>query len=384
MCFSYSSEPLVARLLLLMHCSCMGRHGARPTTLANLMVTPKTGQFIDTTSRELGQFLLNGWVMMEKCCHSCNAPLMRSKDASIQFCVNCDTHPSCSAWDSADAVGWTNAADPNDAAGIAAAHSTQMSESPNGTTLDQNMDEDGLLEREIAAAQQRLRSEARQTSVNSHVDSPFRASASSVVDTSAAIGSGNGTASVARVETQSDCASKAIARLMLRNWALLGAECPNESCIGIPLMRNPQKRQEMFCVICERTYTDPSTQSANAAQSANATHSANSTQSANATQSVNATPIMQAPQAHSAVIHPARASPTGASVSPIQAFETISQTQEPQNDEPAAQAVSRHLALLTDRLRSINEQMSRQHSTAHVVEARQIMESMEVAQRLLK
>lgn len=39
---------------------------------------------------------------------------------------------------------------------------------------------------------------------------------------------------------QSDMASAEIGKRMLRGWAMLAEECPNESCYGVPLIRPPK------------------------------------------------------------------------------------------------------------------------------------------------
>jgi uncharacterized Zn finger protein (UPF0148 family) len=287
---------------------------------------------------------------MERCCQSCNSPFMRSKDGTIQFCVNCDDYPSCSAWDTASAVGWHNS-DPNDPNGVA----TVVEHSPNGT-IDQSTDEDAILEREIAQVQERLRSEARSSNV---VSGPTVREVP---------------ATTARQETQSDRASKAISQLMLRNWALLGVECPNETCVGIPLLRNPQRRQEMFCVICEKTYTDPSTQN-------QSTQPSDTPQALQASSQVsqNTSQVSRITRTSSQVVN----QPTHANVqTPPPSARTVP-TMGQQNRD-GQHAVVKHLALLTERLQAINAQMSAQFSIGLVTEARQIMESMEVAHRLLE
>lgn len=60
------------------------------------------------------------------------------------------------------------------------------------------------------------------------------------------------TYNVSAAREQSDRASRLIGQRMLQGWALLGETCTNDSCIGIPLVRNRQR--EKFCVICETTY----------------------------------------------------------------------------------------------------------------------------------
>jgi Sjogren's syndrome/scleroderma autoantigen 1 (Autoantigen p27) len=74
---------------------------------------------------------------------------------------------------------------------------------------------------------------------------------------------------------QSDMASAEIGKRMLRGWAMLAEECPNESCYGVPLVRPPKAgggkdprkvslysvyfatlrtRVRQECVICSRVY----------------------------------------------------------------------------------------------------------------------------------
>lgn len=43
---------------------------------------------------------------------------------------------------------------------------------------------------------------------------------------------------------QSDKASTEIGNRMLRGWAMLAEECPNEYCYGIPLVRPPKSGTE--------------------------------------------------------------------------------------------------------------------------------------------
>jgi Sjogren's syndrome/scleroderma autoantigen 1 (Autoantigen p27) len=44
---------------------------------------------------------------------------------------------------------------------------------------------------------------------------------------------------LARRRAQSDMASAEIGKRMLRGWAMLAEECPNDSCYGVPLVRPP-------------------------------------------------------------------------------------------------------------------------------------------------
>lgn len=62
-----------------------------------------------------------------------------------------------------------------------------------------------------------------------------------------------------RRREQSDRASSEIGKKLLKGWAMLGEECPNEACYGIPLVRPPKsgndKDPRKQCVICENMYT---------------------------------------------------------------------------------------------------------------------------------
>ncbi|KDR83828.1 hypothetical protein GALMADRAFT_236240 [Galerina marginata CBS 339.88] len=61
-----------------------------------------------------------------------------------------------------------------------------------------------------------------------------------------------------RRRAQSDQASSEIGRRLLKGWAMLGDECPNEMCYGVPLVRPPksggEKDPRKECVICGNTY----------------------------------------------------------------------------------------------------------------------------------
>jgi len=60
-----------------------------------------------------------------------------------------------------------------------------------------------------------------------------------------------------RRREQSDCASSEIAQRLLRNWTLLGEDCPNTQCYGIPLLRPPRfngGEEVKECVICGTVY----------------------------------------------------------------------------------------------------------------------------------
>ena len=52
------------------------------------------------------------------------------------------------------------------------------------------------------------------------------------------------TAETRRRREQSDRASSEIGKKLLKGWAMLGEECPNETCYGIPLVRPPKSGTE--------------------------------------------------------------------------------------------------------------------------------------------
>ncbi|KJA29979.1 hypothetical protein HYPSUDRAFT_32023 [Hypholoma sublateritium FD-334 SS-4] len=57
---------------------------------------------------------------------------------------------------------------------------------------------------------------------------------------------------------QSDQASSEIGKRLLKGWAMLGDECPNDTCYGVPLVRPPksgaEKDPRKECVICGHVY----------------------------------------------------------------------------------------------------------------------------------
>ncbi|CAE6434314.1 unnamed protein product [Rhizoctonia solani] len=65
-----------------------------------------------------------------------------------------------------------------------------------------------------------------------------------------------------RRRAQSDRASAEIGSRMLKGWAMLSEECPNDECWAIPLVRFPRSRPgaepdpRMECVICNTVYVN--------------------------------------------------------------------------------------------------------------------------------
>ncbi|PPQ77289.1 hypothetical protein CVT25_010871 [Psilocybe cyanescens] len=61
-----------------------------------------------------------------------------------------------------------------------------------------------------------------------------------------------------RRRAQSDQASSEIGKRLLKGWAMLGDECPNSTCYGVPLVRPPKSGGERDprkeCVVCGNVY----------------------------------------------------------------------------------------------------------------------------------
>ncbi|KAJ6509897.1 hypothetical protein C8R47DRAFT_770476 [Mycena vitilis] len=150
----------------------------------------------------LGQYMLKGWVLTDRTCHTpgCSVPLMRSpagKTPVIHFCANCDGGPDF-------------------------ASSATVSSSSGGES----------------------RSTTPATEVSSTLSSPFALPAE--------------TEESRRRRQQSDEASAEIGQRLLKGWAMLADECPNPRCIGVPLVRPPkaggEKDPRKECVICKTVY----------------------------------------------------------------------------------------------------------------------------------
>lgn len=126
-------------------------------------------------------------VLTDRICKACSkVPLMRSPtDSTIFFCANCDSQPH-----------------PSDAAGSSSASS-------------------------IDSASHVSRTSTPLTEVSSTLSSP---TFEPPVDTE----------EIMRRRQQSDMASTEIGKRLLKGWAMLADECPNEHCYGIPLVRPPK------------------------------------------------------------------------------------------------------------------------------------------------
>ncbi|GLB33723.1 putative sjogren's syndrome/scleroderma autoantigen 1 (Autoantigen p27) [Lyophyllum shimeji] len=163
-------------------------------------------------SGRLGEYMLKGWVLTDQTCKSpgCSVPLMRSpkgRTPVVMFCANCDESP-----------------------GVPRPKPTiPTSESASSATSGSEIS----------------RSSTPPTEVSSALSSPVFAPPAETEESR-------------RRRQQSDTASAEIGKRLLKGWAMLGDECPNSRCYGVPLVRPPmaggQKDPRKECVICETVY----------------------------------------------------------------------------------------------------------------------------------
>ncbi|KAG6837559.1 hypothetical protein H0H93_007740 [Arthromyces matolae] len=141
---------------------------------------------IADVSNRLGEYMLKGWVLTDQSCQTpgCNVPLMRSpanKSPTIHFCANCDTIPG----------------EPGPQA---------SARSPNSTSSS------------VASDSNPSRSSTPPTEVSSSLSSPVFAPPAETEESR-------------RRRQQSDTASAEIGKRLLKGWAMLRDECPNECVI---------------------------------------------------------------------------------------------------------------------------------------------------------
>ncbi|KAG2369888.1 hypothetical protein BDR07DRAFT_1266137 [Suillus spraguei] len=165
---------------------------------------------ITDVSSKLGEYMIKGWVLTDTTCPSpacCGVPLMRSPNNGspvTHFCVNCNgPQQSTSA-------------------------QSNSSSTDSSSTYESNS-----------------RPSTPPTELSSALSSPTFAPP---IDTEETI----------RRRQQSDQASAEIGKRLLKGWAMLGEECPNIRCYGIPLVRPPKGGEERDhrkeCVICGTVY----------------------------------------------------------------------------------------------------------------------------------
>ncbi|KAF9572833.1 hypothetical protein EC968_009398 [Mortierella alpina] len=63
------------------------------TELTNPAKTASSTMDTDRVSAAMGQYMLQGWAMLNDGCPDCNTPLMRNREATSQICVNCEMNP---------------------------------------------------------------------------------------------------------------------------------------------------------------------------------------------------------------------------------------------------------------------------------------------------
>ncbi|KAF8192511.1 hypothetical protein BJ912DRAFT_263433 [Pholiota molesta] len=160
-------------------------------------------------SQALGDYMLKGWVLTDQSCSTpgCTVPLLRSprgKTPITTLCVKCDDG--------------NTPAPAQELPAASSITSTDSIHSPLSTPPTEFSDAPG-----------------------SPVFIPLEESEQS-----------------RRRREQSDQASSEIGSRLLKGWAMLGDECPNETCYGVPLVRppksGPEKDPRKECVICENVY----------------------------------------------------------------------------------------------------------------------------------
>jgi uncharacterized Zn finger protein (UPF0148 family) len=156
--------------------------------------------------------MIKGWVLTDTTCPSSacrGVPLMRSPNngsSETYFCVNCNGPQQLSATST----------------------QSNSSSTDSSSTYESNS-----------------RPSTPPTELSSALSSPTFAPP---IDTEETI----------RRRQQSDQASAEIGKRLLKGWAMLGEECPNIRCYGVPLVRPPKSGEERDprkeCVICGTVY----------------------------------------------------------------------------------------------------------------------------------
>ncbi|TFK28813.1 hypothetical protein FA15DRAFT_664878 [Coprinopsis marcescibilis] len=183
---------------------------------------------ISDVSSILGDYMLKGWVLTDKSCRNpgCATPLMRSPRGTpeVWFCASCDGGPPGTK------VSVSANSGASTSANTAASASTVSSVVSRGRSLES-------------------RPSTPATEISDSEDVP--GSPLFVLPPE--------TEESRRRRDQSDRASKELGRRLLRGWAMLGEECQNPTCIGVPLMRQPntggQQSPLKECVVCDTVYS---------------------------------------------------------------------------------------------------------------------------------
>jgi len=160
--------------------------------------------------------MLKGWVLTDKSCNTpgCTVPLMRSPNGRspvIELCVRCEENPAPTPRTALSIQPPTSVASGSETSDT---HPSRASTPP--------------------------------TEMSSALSSPVFAPPAETEESR-------------RRREQSDTASAEIGKRLLKGWAMLGDECLNARCYGVPLVRPPtvggdrDPREE--CVICGTVYT---------------------------------------------------------------------------------------------------------------------------------
>ncbi|KAJ3785090.1 hypothetical protein GGU10DRAFT_395390 [Lentinula aff. detonsa] len=191
---------------------------------------------VTDVSNIIGEYMLKGWILTDSPCPQCkNIPLMRSpknQTPTVHFCANCDGDAQRSGNSSL----------------LSFHHSLHLSKM---YTVVQTSTSPSLTSNSSISPR------------NTHSRSSTPATEISDVPSSPTFSIPAETPESRRRREQSDRASSEIGNRLLKGWALLGEECVNEDCFGIPLVRPPKSSGEnqrvrlqshKECVICGRLY----------------------------------------------------------------------------------------------------------------------------------
>ncbi|KAF8913825.1 hypothetical protein CPB84DRAFT_1757649 [Gymnopilus junonius] len=166
---------------------------------------------ISDISQALGDYMLKGWVLTDQSCTTpgCTVPLVRSpkgRTPITTICVRCNSRSSPAVELPANPVALSSDVSTESQHSRSSTPPTEFSEIPDSPTFI-----------------------------------PLEESEQS-----------------RRRRAQSDQASSEIGKKLLQGWAMLGDECPNETCYGVPLVRPPkaggEKDPRKECVICGNIY----------------------------------------------------------------------------------------------------------------------------------
>ncbi|KAF8517840.1 hypothetical protein JB92DRAFT_2787778 [Gautieria morchelliformis] len=168
---------------------------------------------ITDVSSRLGEYMLRGYVLTDEGCPICSIPMVRSPSEQTPerlFCVQCQATPNNGPVPSPVARGCVH---------------------PPSTTS--------------ASSEELSRVSTPPTEISDALSSPTFAPPPNPQE-------------MVRRRAQSDMASAEIGKRMLRGWAMLAEECPNDSCYGVPLIRPPmaggEKDPRKECVVCGHVY----------------------------------------------------------------------------------------------------------------------------------